>query len=135
MRTNKYDRKEKKLRQWDRLHNKVIKSRPTPAEVDASFERIMKELGLKSVELYTLDRILGISKCGRHKHGKNRYIGQRKETLLAREKSERRAEQNGIRAQYTDEQLEQQDAEEQRIIMDIYDSCYDPISTKGNSNE
>lgn len=126
MRTNKYDRKEKKLRKWDRLHNKVIKSRPTPAEVDASFERIMKELGLKSVELYTLDRILGVSKCGRHKHGKNRYIGQRKETLLAREKSERRAEQNGIRAQYTDEQLEQLDAEEQRIIMDIYDSCYDP---------
>ena len=126
MRTNKYDRKEKKLRQWDRLNNKVLKSRPTTAEVDASFERIMKELGLKSVELYTLDRILGISKCGRHKHGKNRYIGQRKETLLAREKSERRAEQNGIRAQYTDEQLEQLDAEEQRIIMDIYDSCYDP---------
>lgn len=82
-----------------------------------------------------LTEFLAFQKCGRHKHGKNRYIGQRKETLLAREKSERRAEQNGIRAQYTDEQLEQQDAEEQRIIMDIYDSCYDPISTKGNSNE
>lgn len=127
MRTNKYDRKEKKLRLWNRLYNKMLKSIPTFQEADAADERFKKELGIKSVDIYTLDRILGISKCGRHKHGKNRCIRQRKETLLAREKSERRAERNGIRAQYTDEQLEQSDAEDQRIIMDIYDSCYDPL--------
>lgn len=44
---------------------------------------------------------------------------------MKKDKSARRAENNGIRAQYTDEQLEAQLKAEDDWIMDVFDEYYD----------
>ena len=51
-------------------------------------------------------------------------IGYKKDVQMKKEKSARRAENNGIRAQYSDEQLEAQLKAEDDWIMDVYDSYY-----------
>ena len=52
-------------------------------------------------------------------------IGLKKSVQLAKAKSEKRAERNGIRAQYSDEELEAQLKAEDDWIMDVYDEPYD----------
>ena len=51
-------------------------------------------------------------------------IGYTKDVQMKKEKSARRAENNGIRAQYSDEQLEAQLKAEDDWIMDVYDPYY-----------
>ena len=48
-------------------------------------------------------------------------IGYKKDVQMKKEKSARRAENNGIRAQYTDEQLESFIEAEDRWIADVFD--------------
>lgn len=52
-------------------------------------------------------------------------IGYKKSVQMKKDKSARRAENNGIRAQYSDEQLEAQLKAEDDFIMDVFDSYYD----------
>ena len=52
-------------------------------------------------------------------------IGYKKAVQMKKEKSARRAEKNGIRAQYSDEQLEAQLKAEDNWIMDVFDNYYD----------
>lgn len=49
-------------------------------------------------------------------------IGYKKDVQMRKEKSARRAEKNGIRAQYSDEQLEAQLKNEDRWIADVFDT-------------
>lgn len=52
-------------------------------------------------------------------------IGYKKSVQMKKDKSARRAENNGIRAQYSDEQLEAQLKAEDDWVMDVFDSYYD----------
>jgi hypothetical protein len=52
-------------------------------------------------------------------------IGYKKDNQIKRDKSEKRAERNGARAQYPDEVLEAQLKAEDDWILDVYDECYD----------
>lgn len=52
-------------------------------------------------------------------------IGYKKDVQMKKAKSAKRAEKNGIRAQYSDEQLEAQLKAEDDWIMDVYDAYYD----------
>lgn len=52
-------------------------------------------------------------------------VGYKKDVQMKKDKSAKRAENNGIRAQYTDEQLEAQLKAEDDWIMDVFDEYYD----------
>lgn len=52
-------------------------------------------------------------------------IGYKKDVQMKKDKSAKRAEKNGIRAQYSDEQLEAQLKAEDDWIMDVFDESYD----------
>ena len=52
-------------------------------------------------------------------------IGYKKDFQMKKDKSAKRAEKNGIRAQYSDEQLEAQLKAEDDFILDVFDNYYD----------
>lgn len=52
-------------------------------------------------------------------------IGYKKDIQMKKDKSAKRAEKNGVRAQYSDEQLEAQLKAEDDWIMDVFDESYD----------
>lgn len=52
-------------------------------------------------------------------------IGYKKDFQMKKDKSEKRAEKNGIRAQYSDEQLEAQLKADDDFIFDVFDNYYD----------
>ena len=52
-------------------------------------------------------------------------VGYKKDFQMKKDKSEKRAEKNGIRAQYSDEQLEAQLKADDDFIFDVFDNYYD----------
>ena len=52
-------------------------------------------------------------------------VGYKKDFQMKKDKSEKRAEKNGIRAQYSDEQLEAQLKAADDFILDVFDNYYD----------
>ena len=52
-------------------------------------------------------------------------MGHKKDFQMKKDKSAKRAEKNGIRTQYSDEQLEVQLKAEDNWIMDVFDNYYD----------
>lgn len=61
-------------------------------------------------------------------------IGYKKDIQMKKDKSARRAENNGIRAQYSDEQLEAQLKAEDDWILDVYDNYYDEEDMHTSTN-
>ena len=52
-------------------------------------------------------------------------VGYKKDFQMKKDKSEKRAEKNGIRVQYSDEQLEAQLKADDDFIFDVFDNYYD----------
>lgn len=83
---------------------------------------LYKKYGFTDKELHKAIRLtMSVPERKRYVNG----IGYKKSIQMKKDKSARRAEQNGTRAQYSDEQLEAQLKAEDDWIMDVFDSYYD----------
>lgn len=118
MKNTQKDRFEKKLirfiREW---YKKVL-----TADWYESNATLYKKYGFTDKEWHKAIRLItSIPVRKRYTDG----IGYKKSVQMKKDKSARRAEQNEIRAQYSDEQLEAQLKAEDDWIMDVFDSYYD----------
>lgn len=117
MKNTQKDRFEKKLirfiREW-------YKKEPT-ADWHEFNATLYKKYGFTDKEWHKAIRLtMSIPERKRYVDG----IGYKKSVQMKKDKSTRRAEHNGIRAQYSDEQLEAQLKAEDDWIMDVFDSYY-----------
>lgn len=117
--TNK-DRYEHKLY---RFLKELDSRRPNGAEDSIEFRsNIFKKYGFTDKDWHRAVRLT--MSVPERKHYSD-YIGHKKDFQTKKDKSAKRAEKNGIRAQYSDEQLEAQLKADDDFILDVFDNYYD----------